>query len=71
MDCLNCPGSPDSLHLQNAMERARRERGRRNTPKEKLIHGPVVASRHVDCSVTGPGFMPKAADTALDPTDQI
>lgn len=53
------------------MERARRERGRRNTPKEKLIHGLVVASKHVDCSFTGPGLLPKAADTASDPTDQI
>lgn len=65
------PWQPRESALWNAMERARRERGRRNTPKEKLIHGLVAASKHVDCSFTGPGLLPKAADTASDPTDQI
>lgn len=71
LDCLNCPGSPESLHLWNSVERARREKGKRNTPKEKLIHGLVVASKHVDYCFRGPGLLPKAADTASDPTDQI
>lgn len=72
--CLSCTSSPEILCLQNAWEGSGERETGGNTPRKKSIQGLVASRKHVvqlTVLLSGHSFMPKATDTALDPTDQI